>query len=163
MANDATPPDTSLVARIGTLRGVAIGRRAAIVVAVLLILAPLATLLGAKLLTASARSDAGAIKRAQAPRIAAAEAQNSQRRALAPMLDRPTLGTTLEGLARALPRETQLVRAGRGGDGRLRIEASTADPDRLRAALRREPTTARLRDAGQRRGDAALVVTMEEP
>lgn len=163
MADDATPPDTSLVARIGALRGVAIGRRAAIVVAVLLTLAPLATLLGAKLMTAGIRNDMALLAQAQGARIAAAEAQQAQRRVLAKLLDRPTLGTTLEGLARALPRDTLLVRAGRDDDGRLRIEASAADPDRLRAALRRDPATARLRDAGQRRGDAALVVAMAEP
>ncbi|URW74590.1 hypothetical protein M9980_08365 [Sphingomonas donggukensis] len=162
MADDA-PPNPSLLARLGTLPPVSIGRRAAGIVAVLLILAPVATLLGAKLLTAAARHDAAAVAAAQGPRIAAARAQAAQRRALATVIDRPTLGTTLEGLARALPRETQLVRAGRGADGRLAIEASTADPDRLRAGLRRDPATAHLRDAGQRRGDAALVVAMDEP
>ena len=45
--------------------------------------------------------------------------------------------------------------------GRLALEIATADPDRLRTALRRVPTLARLRNTGQRQADAAMIVLLE--
>ncbi|HWK35526.1 MAG TPA: hypothetical protein VNR91_04620, partial [Sphingomonas sp.] len=95
-------------------------------------------------------------------KLAAADERAAARATLAPLLARPTLGATLEGMARILPAESHLVRAERGADGRLAIDVAAPDPDRLRAVLRRDPVTQGLRDTGQRRGDGAMIVTLED-
>ena len=55
-----------------------------------------------------------------------------------------------------------MIRAERGRDGLLEIDVSAPDPDKLRAALRAEPALARLRDAGQQRGELMMTVSFKE-
>ncbi|MEI9851845.1 MAG: hypothetical protein WDN24_14570 [Sphingomonas sp.] len=75
---------------------------------------------------------------------------------------RPTIGATLDALARALPPEASLIRAGRDAQGLLTVEVAAPDPDQLRAAIRRDPLLAALRDTGQRQQEATMIVTMRE-
>jgi hypothetical protein len=132
-------------------------------IAALIAAGPLATMLGAQLLADSARAEVAALRSQAAPRLAAAKAYARDRVELAALLRRPGVGTTFEALARALPDDAVLTRAGRGRDGALEAEVATPDPDKLRASLRREPALARLHDAGQRRGDQAMLVVLREP
>lgn len=138
------------------------GRWVAGGVAALIALGPVATIVGADLIASGARAEARKLEAKAAPRIAAAKAAASDRETLAGVLRRPTLGLVIEALARTLPPEAALVRAERGRDGLLEVEVNTPDPDKLRAALRREPALSALRDTGQRQGDVAMVVAFKE-
>jgi hypothetical protein len=131
-------------------------------VAALIALGPVATIVGANWIAGGARAEARQLEAKAAPRIAAAKAAASDRETLAGVLRRPTLGLVIEALARGLPPEASLVRAERGRDGLLEIEINTPDPDRLRTALRREPSLATLHDTGQRQSEAAMVVAFKE-
>ncbi|WP_294265484.1 hypothetical protein [uncultured Sphingomonas sp.] len=71
---------------------------------------------------------------------------------------------TLDRIARLLPPEARLVSVAvdRGeGEAALTAEIATADPDRLRAALSRDPSGPKLRAVGERRGDGVLIVSVE--
>lgn len=92
--------------------------------------------------------------------LARARAVAGTRAAWAPLLDRPTLGSTLERLATTLPPEDRLSRVSSDPDGTLEVAILTADPDALRDALRREPVLAQLRAAGQQRDEAVMRVTL---
>lgn len=131
----------------------------AALVTLLIAAGPLLTIAGAKLLAAQQRAAAARIESEAAPRIGAAKAAGEARAQIDAVLRRPTLGATIEALARALPADAALVRAGRTAQGVLEIEVAVADPDRLRAALRRAPAFARLRNTGQRQADAKMIVT----
>jgi len=135
--------------------------RVAMAVAALIVAGPLLTIGGARVLADRQRATAARIEAEVAPRIAAAAAAAEARTQMDAVLRRQTLGATIETLARALPTDATLVRAERNIQGRLALEISTADPDRLRAALRRAPALARLRDTGQRQADAAMIVLLE--
>lgn len=135
--------------------------KVAIMVALLLLAGPLLTIGGARLLAERQRAAATRIEAEAAPRIAAAEAAEAARAQLGAVLRRRPLGATIETLARALPADATLVRAERTAQDRLALEINTSDPDRLRAALRRIPALARLRDTGQRQADAAMIVLLE--
>jgi len=130
-------------------------------VAVLILAGPLLTIGGAQVLADQQRATASRIEAEVAPRIAAAAAAAEARTQMNALLRRRTLGATIETLARALPADATLVRAERNMQGRLALEIATADPDRLRPALRRVPTLARLRNTGQRQADAAMIVLLE--
>jgi hypothetical protein len=136
--------------------------RVAAGVAVLLALGPAATMIGANLLTEAARAESRRLQARAAPRVAAEREAESERARLAAALRRPGVGAVIEAAARALPPEAALVRAERDADGLIELEVSTPDPDKLRAALRREPLLAGLRDSGQRQADAAMVVSFRE-
>lgn len=125
------------------------GVAAGLVVAIVAV--PLATIVGAGIAENRVRAEIATLEKATA--LAPDRREPSSQ---------PRLGATLETLARALPQDALLTAAGRGADGRLRIEVSTADPDQLRTALRRDERLRNLRDAGQRPGDGAIVVTLEE-
>ncbi|MBO9714900.1 hypothetical protein [Sphingomonas sp.] len=131
-------------------------------VAALIGLGPVLTIGGATLLAVRARDAANAINQRAAPTLAAARLAEQDRAELAAATRRPGVGAVIEALARALPPEASLSRVGRGGDGQLLLEISSPDPDKLRAALRREPVLAGLRDTGQRQGDGAMVVQLRE-
>ncbi|ATY32032.1 hypothetical protein [Sphingomonas psychrotolerans] len=133
--------------------------RIAALVGVLIAAGPLTTIAGAKLLAGQQRAAAARIEGDASPRIAAAKAATEARAQIDAVLRRGTLGATIEALARALPADATLVRAGRTAQGVLEIEVAAADPDRLRAALRRAPAFARLRNTGQRQADAKMIVT----
>jgi hypothetical protein len=149
----------------GALRQAAPGRsewQVAAGAGALIALGPVLTIAGADLLAGSARGEARKLEARAAPR-AARDAQAAQDRdALATLLRRPTLGATLDALARALPADTNLIRAERTPQGLLEADVSTTDPDALREAIRREPMLAGLRDTGQRQGDAAMIVSLRE-
>ncbi|KQN19240.1 hypothetical protein ASE86_12010 [Sphingomonas sp. Leaf33] len=137
-------------------------RRAGLSVAILLAAAPALTWAGARWTEARVRRDIAAIERTAAPRLATVSAVRQARKELAAILDTPGVAATLDGLATALPTGASLRWVGRAADHRLAVEVAAPDPDRLRAALRRAPQTARLRDTGQRRGDGAMLVALEE-
>jgi hypothetical protein len=131
----------------------------AALVAILIAAGPLLTIAGAKLLGAQQRTAAARLEGEAAPRIAAAHAAAEARQQLDALLRRQPLGATMEALARALPPDATLVRAARTAQGVVELEVEVPDPDKLRAALRRAPTFARLRNTGQRQADAKMVVT----
>lgn len=153
----------SLFARIAHWRvhGRDGGVRVAMAVALLLALGPILTIAGAYATARGIRAETAALAREAAPKLAAAREAEDARTELRALLATPTLGATLDGLARALPVEATATSAERRADGTLTVEVATADPDRLRAALRRDSATAGLRDAGQRRGDSAMLVMLE--
>lgn len=134
---------------------------APILLATLLALAPLLTIAGAAVAERRTRAQIAGLQREAEPILRAAEDVQAGRSRLRTLIGRPTLGRTLDALARALPSEATLVRTERRQDGALRIEVAAPDPDRLRAALRRDAATASLRDAGQRRGEGVMIVTFE--
>ena len=168
---DAGPPDPqplqpSLVQRLSAgLRPRVTGEpgsaRSAVLVAMLIAAGPLLTIGGARLLAGQNRAEAARLEARLAQRLAAAEAAVAARREMAAAIGRPTLAATVDTLARVLPRDATLVRAERSREGKLVLEAATTDPDALRAALRRAPAFAGLRNVGQRQSDAALIVTFE--
>jgi hypothetical protein len=130
--------------------------------AALIALGPVITILGANILSGRARAEAQIFERKAAPRVAAAAAIERDRATLTTALRRPGIGATIEAIARVLPPEAALVRAERGADGLLELEIRAPDPDKLRAALRRESALATLRDTGQRQAEAAMLVTLKE-
>lgn len=136
--------------------------RVAVAVAVLLVLGPLATIVGANILASRARTEAAQLDATASPRVAARAAAERDRSELATLLRRPTVGATIEAIAQVLPPEAALLGAARNRDGLLEIEVRTPDPDKLRAALRRQPSLAGLRDAGQRQSDASMIVTFRQ-
>ena len=123
---------------------------------------PLVTIAGAWLITGSIRSEVNRLEEQAAPRAAAAKTAAQDRALLVAMIRRPGLGATAEALARALPVDAVLLRAERDRSGLLEIDIGAPDPDKLRAALRAEPALARLRDAGQQRGDLMMTVSFKE-
>jgi hypothetical protein len=162
----------AMLARAGGVRpwlaqppAVQAGKRAwwiAAAVALLIATGPIATILGANLAAASARAETERLREQAAPRVAAEQAAARDRAELVALLRRPGLGATVEALARALPPEASLVRVERNRAGLLEVDVTAPDPDRLRAALRREPALARLRDAGQQRGELTMTVSLRE-
>jgi hypothetical protein len=156
---DAPPPSPSLLDQLrrgGGTAPAAQAWRTAGLIAALLAAGPLLTVVGAEALAMRASDDAARAA------MRASGARPDGRDSFAKVLRRPGLAATLEGIARALPRDAVLQRVERGEDGRLVVEVMAPDPDRLRGALRRDPVTASLRDAGQRAGEGGMVVTLED-
>jgi hypothetical protein len=179
-ANDTTPPRPSLVDRILAPRPRPVAAdplpepetvaspprprldRMALAAALLIVAAPLATLAGATWLAADARAEAARWDRQAVPVAAARSVRDRARSLLAAAWTRPTLGATTESVARALPADAALLRTERTADGHLTIEVAAPDPDRLAAALRRDPALGGLRAVAQARGDATMRVTLEQ-
>ncbi|MES2338866.1 MAG: hypothetical protein V4537_12290 [Pseudomonadota bacterium] len=166
MSAEPLPPRVtpSLAARIAArLSAHGAGRdvRAGIAVALLLAAAPAAVWAGARWTETGVRRDIAAVTATAKPRLDGLAARTAARAELDTLLAVPGVGGTLEALTRALPADASLARVARGPEGRLAIDVAAADPDRLRAALRRHPATAGLRDAGQRGGDGVMLVTLE--
>ena len=165
--DDVVPPrGESLAAKILRTRGrrspaaVSPNRsKDALLVAGLIALGPVLTIAGAQMLTARERAQTARIEAQLAPRTARRADAERTRDQLASVIARPPLATTLDALARALPKEASLVRADRSADGVLQLDVRAPDPDALRGALRRAPAFARLREMGQQRGDAAMIVS----
>ncbi len=130
--------------------------------AALIAAGPALTIVVGGLIADGVRGEVRRLEAQAAPRAAAAKTASEDRAALVVMLRRPGLGATAEALARALPVDAVLIRAERGRDGLLEIDVSAPDPDKLRAALRAEPALARLRDAGQQRGELMMTVSFKE-
>lgn len=129
--------------------------------AVAIVATPLATWGGAAWLAASARADGRAAERRAAPAVAARDARLAAIDTLSRVWSQPTLGTTIESVARALPPEASLARAERAANGALTLDVVTPDPDRLIAALRRDAALARLRPSAQKALDGRMQVTLE--
>ena len=131
-------------------------------VAILIAIGPLLTILCANFMAADIRTDAQRLRDQAAPRVAAARLAARQHADLIALLRRPGFGATAEALARALPPDALLTRVERGASGLLEVDLTTPDPDKLRAAIRREPALARLRDAGQQQGELVMAVSLRE-
>lgn len=138
------------------------GVRLGIALAVLLPLGPVLTLGGAWWLTS--REDAALAAIAASPRAAAGAASRHEAEILRGLARGGGMAATLERLARVLPTDDRIISAsrtiGEADDDGLEIEVATVDPDRLRAAFRRDPALARLRGERERRGDGVLIVTL---
>lgn len=169
---DQTPP-SSLATRLHEMVRGALARVPAIepgkrdwwiagAVAALIAAGPLATILGANLLAGGIGKDVQHLREQAAPRAAAAQAAAKERAALVALLRQPGVGASLEALARALPADAALVRVERNAAGLLEVDLTAPDPDRLRAALHREPALARLRDTGQQQGELAMTISLRE-
>jgi hypothetical protein len=128
----------------------------------LLAAGPLLTLIGADLLAAHERQGTAHLQEQLAPRVQAEAAAREARAALANAAGRPAPGTVLETLAGVLPPEAKLTRIERTADGGLEFDVSGGDPDGLRAAVRRAPEFAGMRNTSQRRDDAGMVVSMRQ-
>jgi hypothetical protein len=135
---------------------------AATAVAVLIALGPLMTIAGAKLLTRHERAQIAPLQNDLAPRLTAEQAARNARTEIGAAIARPQMGATLEALSRALPADASLSRAERTAQGALEFDVTTTDPDKLRAAIRRVPELAGLRDSGQRQGDGAMLVSLRQ-
>jgi hypothetical protein len=123
---------------------------------------PLLTLAGANLLAAREKRASVALQDQLAPRLAAEETARAARAALANAAGRASAGEVLEVLAGVLPAEAALARIERTADGGLELDVTGGDPDGLRAAIRRAPEFAGMRNTSQRRTDATMIVSMRE-
>lgn len=135
--------------------------RVAAGIAALIAAGPLASWIGALVLAEGLRGEIARLEPLAAPRMARAQAATAARAALSDTVRRVPMAIAVEAVARGLPEDSSLIGAARDGDGTVRIEVATPDPDGLRGALRRSPALAGLRDAGQRRGGTGMVVTLE--
>lgn len=167
-----TPP-SSLASRLPEILRGALSRLPAIepgkrewwvagAVGALIAAGPIFTLLGANVTAGSIGKQVRQLHEQAAPRDAAAQAAARERAELVALLRRPGLGASIEALARALPADASLVRVGRNAAGLLEADVNAPDPDRLRAALRREPALARLRDTGQQQGEVTMTISLRE-
>ena len=123
--------------------------------ALLLPLGPILTGLGANRLAVRIAADT--------PDAGPGAASRTERHELA-RLGAGGFAPTLDRIARLLPPEARLVSVAVDrieGEEALTAEIATADPDRLRAALSRDPSSAKLRTVGERRGDGVLIVSVE--
>lgn len=154
----------SLAARIRNLlhAGGRPNLEGAAAVAVLIALGPLLTIAGAKLIISHERAAIVRLQNELAPRLAAERVAQTARSEIGATVARPTMGTTLDTLARALPADATLSRAERTAQGALDVDVTTVDPDRLRAAIRRAPELTGLRDSGQRQGDGNMLVSLHQ-
>lgn len=136
--------------------------RAAAALAVAIVATPLFTLFGATILTGQVRDETRALTARSAPVADARAARDHARAMLSAAWTAPTLGSTIEAIARALPDDAALLRVER--NPRLRIEIAAPDPDRAVNALRRDPALGQLRPVAQSRvdGDGRMRVTLEE-
>ncbi|MDG2533977.1 hypothetical protein P6144_09995 [Sphingomonas sp. HITSZ_GF] len=123
---------------------------------------PLLTLVGATLLAGQEKRASLVLEDKLAPRLQAEAAARTARAALANAAGRAAPGEVLELLAGVLPAEASLTRIERTADGGLELDVTGGDPDALRAAIRRAPEFAGMRNTSQRRSDAAMIVSMRE-
>ncbi|MEN2747506.1 hypothetical protein [Sphingomonas sp. T9W2] len=138
--------------------------RASILLAIAILATPLLTLAGATLTTAQLRHETRTFTERSAPAVAVRAGQDRARALLADAWNGPTLGATLEAIARSLPEDAALLRVERGA-GPLTIDIAAPDPDRAVAALRRDPALGGLRAVAQSRtdGDGRMRITLEQP
>lgn len=169
---DEAPP-SSLAARLHEMVRGALARvpeirphkrdwRIASGVAALIATGPLATIIGADLLAGGVGRQVQQLREQAAPRAAAAQAAAKERAALVALLREPGVGASVEALARSLPADASLIRVERNPAGLLEVDLTAPDPDRLRAALHREPALARLRDTGQQQGETTMIISLRE-
>lgn len=171
---DATDPEPqmppapahSLSQRLAaTLRGLPLpagGWRVATAFGALLAAGPLLTLAGASMLVQHEKRVTAKLQDQLAPRLQAEAAAREARTALANAAGRAAPGQVVELLAGVLPPEAKLTRIERTRDGGLEFDVAGSDPDALRAAVRRAPEFAGMRNTSQRHADAAMIVSMRE-
>lgn len=146
VAHEAPPPGTDW--------------RFAVALAALIALAPLATIVGARLLERRERAAAEGLLVQTAPQRNAVAAERDSRRRFNRAVRGATVAVWLDRLAASLPADTRLSRMTRLEDGRIEVDILAPDPDTLRGALRRSATLSFLREAGQRRSEAMTLVTL---
>ncbi|NYT42063.1 hypothetical protein HZY97_14935 [Sphingomonas sp. R-74633] len=161
----ASPPDSlshRLSAKLDGLRLPVGSWGTAAALGALIAAGPLLTLVGANLLAKHEKRATLQLQNQIAPRLEAEETARAARTALANAAGRASPGEVLELLAGVLPAEASLTRIERTTDGGLELDVAGGDPDGLRAAIRRAPEFAGMRNTSQRRTDAAMIVSMRE-
>lgn len=159
---DTPAPSVTLAGRLARVR-LAEGRWwVPAILAGLIAAGPVATIVGASILTDRARAATARLQAESGPRIAAERSAMQARAQFGNAIALPTIAATLDALAPALPGDASVVRAERTRGGALELDIATTDPDRLRAAIRRAPGFGRMRDASQRQTDAAMIVSLRE-
>lgn len=128
--------------------------------AALIALGPLATIVGAGLIERGAQAEAARLAAQAAPRLKAEARALDARAVLRDAARDSGVAVWLDRLAVAIPADARVARMGKAADGGLEIEIIAPDPDLLRAALRRDPALAGLRETGQRRAGAMIAVTL---
>ncbi|OAN57257.1 hypothetical protein A7X12_08575 [Sphingomonas sp. TDK1] len=169
-----TPPMPSLAGQLGVrLQGFVRwrplpapagqgGRWPSVALVLLIAAGPMATMLGAMALASKVEAEARAAHARLAPRVAAERAWGAARDVLSAALHRAGPAQLLDQLAAVLPADASVARAERLANGALEIEIATSDPDALRAALRRSPALAGLRDVRQQEGEGRTLVLLRQ-
>ncbi|MEG3179679.1 hypothetical protein [Sphingomonas sp. LT1P40] len=125
-------------------------------------LGPLATIVGAGVLERSVRAEAVRLETAASPRMKVEARERAAREMLRTAARDATVAVWLDRVAAALPSDVRVVGMAKLADGGMALEVSTPDPDLLRGRLRRNPALAGLRETGQRRSGAMIVVTLRQ-
>lgn len=128
--------------------------------AALIALGPLATIVGANLLSASAERETRMLQAQGRQRFDAELRDREARSLLRDSVRRPLASVVLDRIARVLPADARLTAVFYAEDGEIRIEILALDPDPLRTALRRDPMLAQLRETAQRRAGAGTLVML---
>lgn len=123
---------------------------------------PLLTLAGASMLAQHEKRATAKLQDQLAPRLQAEDTARQARTAIANAAGRTAPGQVVELLAGVLPPEARLTRIERTRDGGLELDVAGSDPDMLRAAIRRAPEFAGMRNISQRHTDGAMIVSMRE-
>lgn len=156
-AHDAGPP---LLRKLRLRGGLPQAWKLSAALAALIALAPIVTIAGASILIAREKVAVAKLNTTVAPRVAAEQQRRDAHIALEAIVERPPLGSVVEGFARGLPSEASILRLEQSADGALEAEVRGGDPDALRAAIRREPSLAAMRNTNQRQTEAGMVITM---
>lgn len=127
----------------------------------LLIAGPLASIVINHSIAAQSQGEIAQAQARQTPVETAAARVRMGRDVLAAAFARPAPVAVLTRLAQLLPGDARVARIGQR-EGALQAEIATSDPDRLRAALRRDPVLKGLRETGQRQGDGVIVVAFAQ-
>ncbi|WP_033921353.1 hypothetical protein [Sphingomonas sp. 37zxx] len=135
-------------------------RRFGIALAILLPAGPVLSWGVASWQAAAIRQEIQAQRRTAAPALATRAAALADRAALTTTA--PAIADILNALALTLPRDARLAAVAADEHARLSADVATPDPDTLRAALRRDPRTAALRDIDQARGDGVILVRLRQ-
>ncbi len=128
--------------------------------AALIALGPLLTIVGASAIERNARVEATRLTAQVAPRVQAEARERDARAALRGAVRDAGVAVWMDRLAAAIPADARVARMSRAADGSVELEITAPDPDLLRAALRRDPALAGLRETGQRRAGAMIAVTL---
>ncbi|WP_294258296.1 hypothetical protein [uncultured Sphingomonas sp.] len=130
--------------------------------AMLIVAGPLATMLGAGLLSGASERATRRMAATLEPRHLRAQQREAARATLSAAILRPGPAALLDRVAAALPADAALIRAERSADGALALEVSVSDPDALRSALRRAPGLSGLRDVRQQEGEGRTLVLLRQ-
>ncbi|GAA0735038.1 hypothetical protein [Sphingomonas japonica] len=134
--------------------------KAALLFAVL-VAGPLASIAINRITIARAQDGAAEARARRTPAEIATARIRMGRAVLAAAFERPAPVVVLSRLAAVLPVDSRIARVGQR-QGALYAEIATSDPDRLRAALRRDVLLGVLRETGQRQGDGVIVVALAQ-